>query len=643
MLKDLNDLADRDFMDKKLKILLVEDDKKFAESLQRILAEEGFECIIAEKPQTALSLTKVHNFDVALIDCMLPQMNGVELSLKIREMTGESTVLYLMSGIYKDKNFSVNAIKKTGAQSFLIKPFSSTDLIQMIRDSFKEVNDEISLKTKSIKGLFLQENLSQNLILSIINNNAVINGNELPFVLNSLFTYKCLGTLKISHSQLQLELNLHDFQISLDPPKIAPTRLKPHLLNGGWALNEDLDTLTQSDLSTSRLLELNLVSPHACAQIEKDTTFQTLSQFFVNDSINIKFTPSRVEPKKLRIEYAEFESNMYQWVLNADPNWLKAFYLPHMNIQLRKMNLSQNKTQFFPLVAANKAALSVMMKNQTIADFFAESQLNDETATQLLHLMLVFREFYLGDAQLEINYQSHKERLKKLQASLEHQNAFERLGLTDKSTELDIKKSYQEMSQSLHPDKLINAPQEVRTLSLLVYEKIQEAYNQIKNPEKRELYQKKMESLRKENLQKADLFFDKAITCLTRGDFSEAERILTDTQTLAPHSPRLKLLQCWQQIRNKQVPIAQITRTLQSLPQEEKESAIFLYVKGLSHIALNEVDKAMILFKNALAKEPNFMPARRDLASMTKDDKKPVNILNADLKDVVGLFFNRKK
>ena len=138
-----------------------------------------------------------------------------------------------------------------------------------------------------------------------------------------------------------------------------------------------------------------------------------------------------------------------------------------------------------------------MMKNISVTDYFNESKVDDTIATQLLHTMLVFREFYLGDAQLEINYQSHKERLKKLQDRLETQNAFERLGLTDRASEQDVKKSYQEMSQSMHPDKLLNAPQEVRTLSLMVYEKIQEAYNQIKSPEKRELYLKRIEQQKK--------------------------------------------------------------------------------------------------------------------------------------------------
>jgi CheY-like chemotaxis protein/tetratricopeptide (TPR) repeat protein len=630
-------------MDKKFKVLIVEDDKKFAETLVRIFTEEGYECHVAEKPQTALSLIKVHTFDVALIDCMLPQMNGIDLALKLKEVAGDSLQLYLMSGIYKDKNFSVNAIKKTGAQSFLIKPFNLSDLMQMVNDSFKAVNQEISLKSKSVKGLFLQENLSQNLILGIIGHNPVINGNELPFILNALIAYKCTGSLRISTPQHQIELHLHNFQISVDSTVMAPAKFKSAIMNKGWVLQEDIDTLSPNDLSSIRLLQLNMISPHACLLIEKENTLQTISHFFVNDNVSIKYSANRLDPRRIVFEHSEMEAHLYQWTMNSDIHWLKAFYLPHMNSQIRKMNLSQNKTQFFPIVAANKNILPIMMKNISVTDYFTESKMDDSTATQLLHTMLVFREFYLGDNQLEINYQSHKERLKKLQDNLEIQNAFERLGLTDRASEQDIKKAYQEMSQSMHPDKLINAPQEVRTLSLRVYEKIQEAYNQIKSPEKRELYLKRMEQQKKENVQKADLFFDKAITLLSRGDTSEAERVLSDAQTLAPYSSRLKLLQSWAQLKSKQVPLPQISRTLSSLPAEEKESSVYLYVKGLVHLQSNEIDRAQSAFKNTLAKDPNFMPARRDLMGLNKNEKKPAtSFLNTDLKDVVGLFFRKK-
>ena len=392
-------------MEKKFKVLVVEDDKKFAETLHRVFTEEGYECFIAEKPQTALSLIKVHTFDVALIDCMLPQMNGIDLALKIKEVAGDSLQLYLMSGIYKDKNFSVNAIKKTGAHSFLIKPFNLSDLVQMVNDSFKEVTRELSLKSKSVKGLFLQENLSQNLILGIIGYNPIINGNELPFILNALITYKCTGSLRIGTPQNQIELHLHNFQISVDSAKMPPGRFKSAIMNKGWVLQEDIDTLHPSDLGALRLLQLNMISPHACMQIEKENTLQTLAQFFVNDNINIKYSPMRMDPRRIVFEHSEIESQLYNWTMNSDIHWLKAFYLPHMNSQIRKMNLSQNKTQFFPVVAANKNVLPILMKNISVTDYFNESKIDDVTATQLLHTMLVFREFYLGDTQLEINYQ----------------------------------------------------------------------------------------------------------------------------------------------------------------------------------------------------------------------------------------------
>lgn len=200
-------------MSKKIRILIVEDDKKFADSLLRILSEEGYQCMLAEKPQTAISLAKIHSFDLAIIDCMLPQMNGIDLSLRLKENNGDSMVIFLMSGIYKDKNFSTTALKKTGAEAFLLKPFEIPELIMQIQSTFKNVDTDAQASLKTIKGLIGQENLSQNIIYTIINSNPIINGNELPFIINSLMAYKCQGVLNIHTEKSSIELQFNESRI----------------------------------------------------------------------------------------------------------------------------------------------------------------------------------------------------------------------------------------------------------------------------------------------------------------------------------------------------------------------------------------------------------------------------------------------
>ena len=72
------------------------------------------------KPDEALSLLKIQPFHAAVIDCMLPKMNGRLLAKKLREEMHADFPIILVSGIYKDKSYAREAMQETGAVAFQI-------------------------------------------------------------------------------------------------------------------------------------------------------------------------------------------------------------------------------------------------------------------------------------------------------------------------------------------------------------------------------------------------------------------------------------------------------------------------------------------------------------------------------------------
>src|SRR4051812_25820951 len=98
-----------------IKILIVEDDKTFAEALRQVLTKIGYLVTVAHNPNDALTAQKQQLFAVTIIDCLLPKISGVDLALKMRGEGGLAGPLFLMSGIFKDKNFIKDAVSKTGA------------------------------------------------------------------------------------------------------------------------------------------------------------------------------------------------------------------------------------------------------------------------------------------------------------------------------------------------------------------------------------------------------------------------------------------------------------------------------------------------------------------------------------------------
>lgn len=629
-------------MAKKSKILLVEDDKKFGDSLKRLFDKEGLECILAEKPQTAISFCKIHTFDAAIIDCMLPQMNGVELALKVKEFFGDSINIYLMSGIYKDRNFTVSALKRTGAQSFLIKPFDIAALITQIKSSIKPSDDEPVLSENPIKNLFFQSNLTQNMVVAAVEKANVINGQELPVIINYLLSFRTQGALKLTHEDKEITLHFTDEGLSLPILPCSAQQLRPLIIAKECIPQEDLMNLNSVDLQLKRLTDLNYISPHYADEIYKEFALDTLSLFAKNLEVKVEFTNGSTPPLPISLQAKELDTLIYDWINTTDINWIKTYYLAYNEHVIKKLSASQNKIQLFPLVSGNKNIFSVMLQNITIEEVLSQAN-NEEVSHKLLHLMLVFREFFIAGKTNTANHAIQIERLKKIHESMDHQNAFERLGLKENASDQEIKRVYTEMSQTLHPDKLKDAPQELAVISAKVYDKIQDAYNSIKNSDKRNDYLKIMEVKKMEQITKAQRLIDEAVNHMIRGDYKSAETPIHMAVEITPYFPRTKLSLTWLNLKLKKLTPQDALKNILSLPNEEKDTALYMHVKGLCHLAINETDKALQSFKNALAKDSNFVAARREMSLITTDEKKQsVNILNADLKDVVGMFFSKK-
>ncbi|CAM3320081.1 two-component system response regulator CseB [Kibdelosporangium persicum] len=129
-------------------ILLVEDDAVIREATQLSLERDGFRVTVAEDGITGLEKFRSLAPDVALLDLMLPGMNGVSLCRQIRE---ESPAPVIMMSARADPIDVVLGLE-AGADDYVTKPFDSTVLVARIRAVMRrmgraeEVNGEQPLR-----------------------------------------------------------------------------------------------------------------------------------------------------------------------------------------------------------------------------------------------------------------------------------------------------------------------------------------------------------------------------------------------------------------------------------------------------------------------------------------------------------------
>jgi DNA-binding response OmpR family regulator len=111
-------------------VLIVEDEPEMAGLLSRGLKEEQYEVSVARDGRAALELSASTDFDVILLDVMLPIVNGLEVAKQLRYREQETPVLMLTA---RDALPDLVKGLDAGADDYLTKPFSFLELLARIR------------------------------------------------------------------------------------------------------------------------------------------------------------------------------------------------------------------------------------------------------------------------------------------------------------------------------------------------------------------------------------------------------------------------------------------------------------------------------------------------------------------------------
>ena len=130
-------------------ILLVEDDKLFAESIIDFLEDEGFLVELATTGEEALEKSYKKNYDLFLFDINLPGLNGIELLKALRGNKNQTPTIFLTS--YKDDK-TLKRCFINGCDDFLRKPVKIEELllrIQAVLKRVKRIEDRFVLSKNS--------------------------------------------------------------------------------------------------------------------------------------------------------------------------------------------------------------------------------------------------------------------------------------------------------------------------------------------------------------------------------------------------------------------------------------------------------------------------------------------------------------
>ena len=122
-------------MNDSLNILVVDDNEDLLDTFSLIFKRAGFSVGTAPDGRTAVNMFRDGEFDITLMDIVLPEMNGVEAFRLIRKMNPDAPVI-LMTG-YSDEDLEELAMRE-GALCVMHKPLRVDKMIQTIIDTASE-------------------------------------------------------------------------------------------------------------------------------------------------------------------------------------------------------------------------------------------------------------------------------------------------------------------------------------------------------------------------------------------------------------------------------------------------------------------------------------------------------------------------
>jgi DNA-binding response OmpR family regulator len=132
-----------------MQILIVEDEEKITNFLRRGLLEENYAVDISHDGEDALYKFEINEYDLVLLDLMIPKVTGIEVCRKIRETNTDVPILMLTA---KDAVDDKIAGLDAGADDYVSKPFSFSELLARIRALLRRGNkaDPVILKIDNL-------------------------------------------------------------------------------------------------------------------------------------------------------------------------------------------------------------------------------------------------------------------------------------------------------------------------------------------------------------------------------------------------------------------------------------------------------------------------------------------------------------
>lgn len=128
-------------------ILVCDDDKDIVEAIEIYLTQEGYHILKAYDGQEALDILNSETVDLLIIDVMMPRLDGIRATVKIRESNPLPIIILSAKSEDTDKILGLNI----GADDYITKPFNPLELIARVKSQLHRQHQNTSTQPEVLR------------------------------------------------------------------------------------------------------------------------------------------------------------------------------------------------------------------------------------------------------------------------------------------------------------------------------------------------------------------------------------------------------------------------------------------------------------------------------------------------------------
>lgn len=145
-----------------MNILVCDDDKEIVEAIEIYLQQEGYHILRAYDGEQALAMLKENEVHLLIIDVMMPKLDGIRATLKIREESSIPIIILSAKSEDSDKILGLNV----GADDYISKPFNPLELVARVKSQLRRYTKlgnaaESSQAVYTVGGLMINDDLKE--------------------------------------------------------------------------------------------------------------------------------------------------------------------------------------------------------------------------------------------------------------------------------------------------------------------------------------------------------------------------------------------------------------------------------------------------------------------------------------------------